>query len=311
VAWVASPGAGVVGRGSGGPANHQEVGLEAAAAAVEAAVTEALEAGGVGLAQVEKAVLALAGDDFPEDEQALRQALKPRLGTLWFEIVNDAEAALVAGARSGWGVVVIAGTGTNVMGRDASGRRFHLGGLGYEFGDVGGGQDLVRAVLHAAFRAAEGRGPATALVDAVFEALGVDSLEELARGMYFGSIPREQFQVLAPLVFQVARRGDVVAQDLLVTMGRRLGESAGAACRRIDPGGDAPVEVVLAGSLWHGPHPLLRDGFLEGLHRYSLAADVHLPLWEPVAGSVLLAAEHNPEAASALRRQFNKVEGEA
>jgi len=301
----------VRGRGSAGPANHQDVGLEAAAAAVEAAVTEALQATGIGPAEVEKAVLALAGDDFPEDEQALREALRPRLGPLVFDIVNDAEAALVAGARSGWGVVVIAGTGTNVMGRDASGRRFHLGGLGYEFGDVGGGQDLVRAVLHAVFRAAEGRGRATALVEAVFQALGVDALEELARGMYFGRIPREQFQLLAPLAFQVARRGDVVAQDLLVTMGRRLGESAGAACRRLDPPGTAAIEVVLAGSLWHGPHPLLQDGFLEGLHRYSLAADVHLPLWEPVAGAVLLAAENDPEAASALRRQFNEVEGEA
>lgn len=308
VAWVATPTDGVVGVGRAGPANHQESDVERAARAVQEAVEQALEDAAAPAASVRRGVLALAGADFPEDVARLEEVLGPLLAPVPCHVVNDAEAALVGGSHRGWGVVVIAGTGTNVLARDERGHTFHLGGLGYEFGDVGGGQDLVRAVLHAVFRSGEGRGPATALHDAVLSVLSVPDLEQLARGMYFGTIDREQFQLLAPLAFQMASRGDRVAQDLLVDMGMRLGESAGAACSRLANPGGVPVEVVLAGSLWHGPHPLLRDGFHVGLHRYTVSAEDHLPALEPVAGAVLMAAE--PEEASrgaALRQCLEEV----
>ena len=289
---LVSDGQQVVGRGTAGPSNHQVVGMPAAAGAVAEAVAAALVAAASGPDDVSGAVLGMAGADFPEDVAGLTAALREALG-FSFTVVNDADIALTAG-RTGSGpmaVLVLAGTGTNVLARHQDGLAFHIGGLGYPLGDLGGGADLVKMALHHAFRSDEGRGPATTLAQVIPAALGVPDFASLAAALYFGRIDEWTLGLLAPLVFQEAGRGDRVCQDLLVTMGTRLGESAGAAVARLlahDPDGGS-VEVVLAGSLWFGAHPLLRDAFHVALHRTTVRAWSHVTDVEPVVGALMVA----------------------
>ncbi len=289
---LVSDGERVLGRGAAGPSNHQVVGMEPAVLAVAEAVAAGLRSSATAAGDVSHAVLGMAGADFPEDLAALTAALGKVLG-FGFSVVNDAEIALTAG-RTGSGpaaVLVLAGTGTNVLGRHRDGFVFHIGGLGYPLGDLGGGADLVKMALHQAFRADEGRGPATTLTQVIPEALGVPDFPSLAGDLYFGRIDEWTLGLLAPLIFQEAGRGDRVCQDLLVTMGTRLGESAGAAVARLlahDPDG-GPVEVVLAGSLWFGSHPLLRDAFHLALHRTTVEAWSHASDVEPVVGALMAA----------------------
>ena len=289
---LVSDGARVLGRGTAGPSNHQVVGMESAALAVAEAVAVALRLSATAAGDVSQAVLGMAGADFPEDLAGLTAALGKVLAFA-FSVVNDAEIALTAG-RTGSGptaVLVLAGTGTNVLGRHRDGFAFHIGGLGYPLGDLGGGADLVKMALHQAFRADEGRGPATTLAQVIPLALGVPDFSTLAADLYFGRIDEWTLGLLAPLIFQEAGRGDRVCQDLLVTMGTRLGESAGAAAARLlahDPDG-GPVEVVLAGSLWFGSHPLLQDAFHLALHRTTVEAWSHVSNVEPVVGALMAA----------------------
>lgn len=289
-AWIVNGEGLILGRGHAGPSNHQESGLAEAGRAIEAAIEGALREAGLPRTAVLYGGLGLAGADFPEDVEALTGVLAPFFETVPYLIVNDAHAALYGGARTGTGVAVVAGTGTNVVGRYRDGEAFQIGGLGYELGDEGGGADLVREALHHAFRGAEGRGTPTRLSDFSLSVLGAADFWDLSRALYLGRIPREQVHLLAPLVFQAAREGDGVAQDLLLTQGMRLGESAGAAACRIAERDGPGVEVVLVGSLWLGSHPLFRDGFMVGLHRKLTEADVHDPLLPPPAGAVLMAA---------------------
>ena len=289
-AWIVDSTGQVRGRGTGGPSNHQESGLEAVLTSILTAIDAAARAAGRAPAQLNGAALGLAGADFPEDVDTLRQALSPRLNPVPYVVVNDGEIALRAGCRSGAGVAVVAGTGTNVVGRFRDGETFQIGGLGYELGDEGGGSDLVRHALHLAFRGAEGRGAPTLLSELALAALGMDDFPQLSRALYFGRITRQDVHVLAPLVFIAAREGDVVAQDLLCTSGIKLGETAGAAVRRIEERDGVGVEVVKVGSLWLGNHPLFADGFMMGLHRRALEVDLHEPELAPPAGAVLIAA---------------------
>lgn len=303
-AWL-SDGQRVVARAVAGPSNHQVVGLTAAAEQVAAAMDEVLTRAGIPRSAVDRAVLGMAGADFPEDLAALGDALAGPLAGLEHQIVNDAEIALSAGLEFGSaGLVVLAGTGTNVLGRGLGGDTFHIGGLGYPLGDLGGGADLVKMALHHAFRAAQDRGPATRLVDMILEALAVPNFEELARSLYFGKIDELTLGLLAPLVFRGAADGDQVSQDVLVEMGTKLGESAAAGVVRLQAWGlPDPVEVVLAGSLWFGPHPLMRDAFHLALDRRAAGARVHVSDVEPVVGALMMAVADS-EQARALRSRI-------
>ena len=59
-----------------------------------------------------------------------------------------------------------------------------VGGYGYLIDDGGSGYALGRDILTAVVRAADGRGPATALTQAVFAALGVQSVGEIITWLY-------------------------------------------------------------------------------------------------------------------------------
>lgn len=293
-AWVADR-HGIQGRGLSGGSSHQGLPLEEVVTHIQQAVDEALKAADAVEGDVAGVVFGLSGADYPEDFVKLEAALTPIARGRPFNVVNDTEVALVGGSGSGWGVVTLCGTGTNVLGRAPSGETFHIGGMGYEFGDYGGGGDLIRTALHHAFQGAEGRGPATRLTPVVLEVLEAPNYYELSRWLYLRKLPRGKLRELAPLVFVLAQEGDQVAQDILIRMGTALGHSAGAAVRRLktDYGvsDQETVEVVMAGSVWGGPHPLLQDAFRLAVHRYAVNVDVHPAFMEPVAGAVLMAAE--------------------
>lgn len=291
---------GIVGRGRSGPSNHQGVGMDEAASAVTLAVDSALQEAGVPREWVTAAVFGLAGADFPEDYEAYDRALGVTLGPMAFRIVNDTEVALVGGSRTGFGIVVLAGTGTNVLGRSQDGAIVQVGGLGYEWGDFGGGMDLAREVLHHAFRSAERRGVKTVLEDVVLSLTGLKTYAELSRALYFRTIPQENFLMLAPMCFDAAKSGDVVAQKILREMGQKLGESA-VGCAKLVGLWGSPHEVVMAGSLWAGVSLEMRKGFLSTLERESPGALPHLPRSRPVAGALLLAAEDAGWPLSHLR----------
>lgn len=293
-AWVADQ-EGVKGRGLSGGSSHQGLPLEEAITHIQEAMHEALGTADARPADVAGVVFGLSGADYPEDFVKLTTALTPVAGVMPFKVVNDTEVALVGGARTGWGVVTLCGTGTNVLGRAPLGDTFHIGGMGYEFGDYGGGGDLIRTALHHAFKGAEGRGPETRLTPVVLEVLEAPDYYELSRRLYLHKLPRGKLRELAPLVFKLAQAGDSVAQDILIRMGTALGHSAGAAVRRLQTdygvSDQDTVEVVMAGSVWGGPHPLLQDAFRLAIHRYAVNVDVHKALMDPVAGAVLMAVE--------------------
>ena len=288
---------GVLSQGLAGPGNHQGPGgFEAALTEIQRSMEVALTAGSFRLQDVAYTILGVAGADFPEDYARINRALSSWFGDRPFTVVNDAEIALMAGSRTGVGVVTVLGTATNVFGINLAGKRLGVGGLGFPFGDLGGAIDLVPRVLHAAFRSAEGRGPKTRLESAVLEALGVPDFHALRRRMYFSEHP-EEYQRLAPLALLVAQAGDRVAQDILIEMGTKAGESAGTCAQGLEMA-DGPVEMVLSGSIWTGPGPYLVDAFTLSAHRYAPAAEVRLSPLEPVAGAVRLAWEHLDDAVN-------------
>ncbi|MCY0897477.1 MAG: hypothetical protein OWU33_00840 [Firmicutes bacterium] len=292
--------AGILGFSRGDASNHQGVGLDQAVQTIIAVIESALADAGIKLDQVSRAVLGLAGADFPEDIDQLQSGLAPYFQRVPYAVVNDAEVALAAGTENSYGIVAVAGTGTNVFGRNVEGRALHVGGLGYEYGDYGSGIDLVREVLHSAFRSAEMRGPKTQLEPMVLSTLGQPDYSSLSRALYFHQIPPLVLIVLAPLCFQAAQNGDGVAITILQNLGQALGESVIGCARRLEML-DIDADVVLAGSLWLGRAPHMHDRFRETLSTSWPQARIRVTELKPVVGAALMASQAGPVHAQRIR----------
>jgi len=121
-AWLAAPAGNVLGRGTAGPSNAKAVGLEAARNAIDGAIAAAFAAAGLSPFPVDLICLGLAGFDRPDDRTLLTGwADQGRWGRRLL-MVNDGDLVVAAGTPEGWGVGVIAGTGSIAVGRAPDGR---------------------------------------------------------------------------------------------------------------------------------------------------------------------------------------------
>jgi glucosamine kinase len=248
------------GRGVAGSSNHESVGIERAVEALHAAIADAIAAAQAQL-PVYAAWLGLAGVDHPHDVERLL----PRLGGLatTLRITNDAELALGALA---WrvGVALIAGTGSIALGRDARGNVVRAGGWGHVFGDEGSGYAIGSQALQATARAADGRGPATTLLDAILTAWEL-SAPDLLLGHVYQPFDKTAIAALAPLVFAAADVGDQVARRIVARAANELALAASTVARRLDFTADC-LPLALGGGLLTR-QPLLRDAVLLRLAR--------------------------------------------
>ena len=155
--------------------------------------------------------LGIAGVGQPGADQVIRDVLR-RLGQRQpVRVVNDALVALVAGAPSGIGIVVVAGTGSIAYGVDSEGHTARSGGWGYLLGDEGSAFWLGHYAVRHAIRAADGRGVATTLYDLICNKLGVSDPTELVEWFYDQELSRNRVADLASLVETASADGDEAA----------------------------------------------------------------------------------------------------
>jgi N-acetylglucosamine kinase-like BadF-type ATPase len=269
------------------PANWEDVGIEAAGAAIRSCVREALDGAGIEPGSVEACVFTLAGMDVPTDEHRLG-GIPIALGlTCPCRILNDAFGALRAGTDQPFGVVVVGGTGSVVAGRNPDGEEFRTLGLGPILGDQGSATEVSEAAMTAIAHAFIGRGPATALTELVCAATGVGSVPELLEGAGRDRIDISRF---APQVVRAAEGGDAVARTILAAAGEMLGATAVFVVRRLHME-DVAFDLVLDGRMFRTKDPALVEA-LEGCVR-PVASAVRIRRLEepPVVGAALLAAE--------------------
>jgi N-acetylglucosamine kinase-like BadF-type ATPase len=137
------------------------------------------------------------------------------------------------------------------------------------FGDEGSGYALGRAALQAISRAADGRGPTTALTAAILHAWDLKEPSALITYVYPAG-DKAVIAALAPLVLQHAA-DDAVARWIVSTAAGELALTALGAARQLDfPG---PVPLALVGSLL-GAYPTFRAAVLRRIRRRRAVAPV-------------------------------------
>lgn len=217
-----------------------------------------------------------------EDEQAaltnrLHAVLEGEASTVRVQIVHDALIALDAAFGAESGLVVIAGTGSVVLGRARDGTLLRAGGWGYLLGDVGSGYAVGLAGLRAVAKAFDG-GPSTVLTGRICDHLGIESREDLIHQVY-----QEELSIpaAAPIVIAAAANGDAVASRILSHQASELAKHVGWLL-------DREKEIVPRAAILGGV--VQNDHYAQVLHR---ALRKRLTNWsvetldsEPVEGAL-------------------------
>ncbi len=125
---------------------------------------------------------------------------------------SDARIALEGAFAGKHGCIVIAGTGSIILGKDTSGNLFRAGGFGRIIGDEGGGYSIGRKALNAVAKDMDGGSRKTQITGLIKEKLSIHSPEEMINKIYKHKL---DIASIAPLVIKAAENGDKTAFAIL------------------------------------------------------------------------------------------------
>jgi N-acetylglucosamine kinase-like BadF-type ATPase len=256
----------------------------------------------------------IANVDLPSEERELERMLSDKGWTSTTVVANDTFAVLraglddvpAAGAHRHWGVGVTCGAGINCVGVAPDGRTAGFLALGMTTGDWGGGGGLGLEAQWNAVRAADGRGPQTALRDAVPAYFGLKEPLEVAEALHLGEISWDRLASLAPVIMQVADAGDEVARGIVLRLAEEVFLLVKSAISRLGLQAE-PVPVVLGGGILASGNALLIEHVTSLITAAFPGADVRVLRQVPVVGAALMGldlAAASPDAMQRLREAF-------
>lgn len=223
----------LLGEGFTGAGNPLRVGVENAIKNIFSAIEKASDAANRSKIDIVSAQIGLAGVRREDLRYLIRNRFREILRIRKVEVTTDAEIALYAATEGKEGLVIIAGTGSVCMGRNAKGEMASAGGWGPLAGDEGGGAGIARRALQAIAKSSDGRAKSTKLSDYAVDYFRAGRLEDLSVAIYAPQVDNARIAGFAQFVSQAATEGDAVAIELLAEAGRELGTAATAVIQKL------------------------------------------------------------------------------
>ena len=259
----------VLAHGENGSIKRLRVGAEAAEANLRALLKDVFAQAGV--SGVDAATCGVASATMPGVTEWITDVFND-FGVARSEVVGDEVIALDAAFHGGPGILQIAGTGSNTIGRAPDGSRESAGGWSSRLGDEGSGYwigvNSVRRALHA-----YDREQPTRILDTVGEIWGTPDIDDLIN--LGDSTPGPDFAALAPAINELAEAGDPVALGVLKQASDDLVDFVLVVRAKLRRKHSIAGEVPVA---WTGgvveKMPLVRDAFFAGL----IAAAPEMPV---------------------------------
>jgi glucosamine kinase len=233
--------------------------------------------------QIQRICIGASGAARPEIAAKIRSILA-ELTPAAVEVVGDMVIALEAAFGSGPGVIAIAGTGSIVWGRDASGRTARAGGWGFAISDEGSGHWIGRRAISAVLQVHD-EEQETALTAMVLHSWNLTTLDELVQKA--NSLPPPEFPRLFPVVLRAAEQADGTARKLLADAATHLANLTAMVVRRL-VAGPPYVPVAMTGSVFRKSADV-RQVFYNVLQTNFPGIEVRHSLVDPVEGALALA----------------------
>ena len=178
----------VIGFGAAGPGNHEVVGYEGLRGVLHEITQHALDTSGILKEDIQGAGFGIGGYDWPSEREPTMEAINTLQLNTQYEIVNDTIIGLIAGAPRGWGVALVAGTGSNCWGWDQDHNIGRVTGNGPEFGECCGASDLVPKAVQAISAQWSMRGPETDLSKAFIDLVKARDITDILKFIDYEAI---------------------------------------------------------------------------------------------------------------------------
>lgn len=201
-------------------------------------------------------------------------------------VVSDALLSLYAAHGTKDGILVISGTGS-IAYRKSGNTLLRCGGWGHLLSDEGSGYDIAIQAIRAVTEDEDtDKTAATALRDAIYAQLGIDSLPQLISYVYSHS--KGEIASLATVVSACAAQGDPTARGILQAAGEQLAAMVATLFSRqpvIDP-----LPVALSGGVLRGCD-ILRAATQASLQARALPISRTFELTDATVGVLALYRE--------------------
>ena len=277
----------VLGTGTSAGSNVVRVGEARARKSLGAAIRQACAAANISPSKIEKTCVGIAGGALPEINAVVRRLVSEFVsGDVG--VVGDMVIAMEAAFGAGPGVIVIAGTGSIVYGRNSAGQTARAGGWGFAISDEGSGHWIGRSAAAATMRAfdeagAESAGP---LLEGVMKSWGVTMREQFV----VAANKSPDFAALLPAVLSAADAGDATARIVLTQAGRELATLAEIVIARLF-GKRRAVPVAVSGGVF-GNSAVVRQVFGRRIRAAYPRASLNTTVVDPVKGALTLARKN-------------------
>ncbi|MFH1741810.1 MAG: BadF/BadG/BcrA/BcrD ATPase family protein [bacterium] len=266
--------------------NYHHAGLQAAVDLLVGLYRELLRRGQRSPDDLHAICLGLAGVGRPSDRRQVFELLSQHFLPNHCTLLTDADIALLGGCLSDIGVLVIAGTGSIVYGRDATGQTARVGGYGHFISDEGSGYALAQAGLRAILRSRDGLEIRSGIRDKILKHLNLQDEDDLVLWAMKSAQDKAKVAVLAGYVLESYAEGDCVASSIIEEAADQLSLGVQRVADQLDLPDHFPV--VLSGGLLNH-HVSYFDLLKRKIHGLLPGADVQYPTMAPVLGAVLNA----------------------
>jgi len=262
--------------GESGSIKRLRVGAEAAEANLRAVLRDIYAQAGVKSAAA--ASCGVASATMPGITEWITAVFND-FGVARSEVVGDHIIALDAAFQGGPGILQIAGTGTNTIGRAPDSGCETAGGWSSRLGDEGSGYWIGLHAIRRALNAYDREEPQAVLKE-IGEIWGTPTLDQLID--VGDGTPAPDFAALAPAINELAEAGDAVSVGVLKQAAADLVQNVllvrAKLRRKHSIAGEAPA--AWTGSVI-GKMRMVREAFFSGLH--AAAPDMPVATTETVA----------------------------
>ena len=231
---------------------------------------------------IEVIVIGTAGAGNSESAEKIRIKISESLSEKTKILVtSDAEISIEGAFAGSPGIIVIAGTGSAVFGKDKSGKILRAGGYGRLIGDEGSGFSIAKKGLNLVAKYYDGLAENSQLISIVKNLYSISDKNSLLQFVY-----KDNFDVasFAPTVLQAAEN-DLNCKKILLEEAELLAIQTKVICDQMNSNSQ---KIALIGSLVENEN-IYSKLLKEKIKELVPSAEFVKPQFTPVEGGILIA----------------------
>ena len=227
--------------------NISSMGYKATEEVIEKGVNRILNRNQLLIKNCKGLCMGAAGVDREKEKKEVESIFR-KIGFKAVQVMNDTRIVLRTVTNENKGIVVIAGTGSIVLGIKND-KTVRAGGWGYKLGDEGSAYWIGMLGIKAVLDAYDQVSIPTEWTKEILSDWELESVEDFIELFYKKTISKNMIAEVSKIVDTLALKGDTVAKEILYTSSHALGKQVIAVYKRIFDSERRKIPVILNGSV--------------------------------------------------------------